>query len=182
MVRRVENVDVFYRRDFWGLICRRYNLLLQVGKKQFTIPPRMTVVEFRQRVAESESRPVAFGRVGDRVYWRYAGRWFIDNEGLNDQAVRALLVTRDQRRGDQINRAMTMAAAPAQRSKPVRGAIAPDIRQLVWQRDGGRCVTCGGTAELQFDHVIPLSMGGGSTEHNLQVLCGPCNRRKAASV
>jgi len=25
-------------------------------------------------------------------------------------------------------------------------------------------------------------LGGGSTEDNLQILCGPCNRRKGASV
>lgn len=63
-----------------------------------------------------------------------------------------------------------------------RGQIPDDVKQLVWHRDGGRCRGCGSAGELQYDHVIPVSMGGGSTEDNLQILCGPCNRRKGASV
>jgi 5-methylcytosine-specific restriction endonuclease McrA len=69
-------------------------------------------------------------------------------------------------------------------SRPVgaRGHIPDDVKHLVWTRDQGRCRNCGATAELQFDHVIPVAMGGGSGPENLQVLCGPCNRRKGASV
>ncbi len=36
--------------------------------------------------------------------------------------------------------------------------------------------------ELQFDHLIPLAFGGATTEQNLQILCGPCDRRKGASI
>lgn len=56
------------------------------------------------------------------------------------------------------------------------------IRQVVWRRDGGRCNQCGGTDELQFDHVIPFSRGGADTVENLQLLCGPCNRKKGAET
>jgi 5-methylcytosine-specific restriction endonuclease McrA len=37
-------------------------------------------------------------------------------------------------------------------------------------------------SEFQYDHIIPVSVRGGSTEDNLQILCGPCNRRKGASI
>lgn len=63
-----------------------------------------------------------------------------------------------------------------------RRAIAPDLKQFVWKRDGGRCRQCGHNVELQFDHVIPIAYGGATTAENLQILCGPCNRRKGASV
>ncbi|RSM87100.1 hypothetical protein DMH25_42665 [Streptomyces sp. WAC 01325] len=35
---------------------------------------------------------------------------------------------------------------------------------------------------MQFDHVIPVAMGGSSGADNLQVLCGPCNRSKGAGL
>ncbi|WP_082764056.1 HNH endonuclease signature motif containing protein [Frondihabitans sp. PAMC 28766] len=57
-----------------------------------------------------------------------------------------------------------------------------DVRQLVWKRDGGKCRSCGSNTELQLDHIIPVAYGGATTVDNLQVLCGPCNRRKGASV
>ena len=40
----------------------------------------------------------------------------------------------------------------------------------------------GGTFDLQYDHVIPLALGGASTTDNLQLLCGQCNRQKSADI
>jgi len=57
-----------------------------------------------------------------------------------------------------------------------------DTRLLVWQRDGGRCRSCGSHTDLHFDHVIPRSWGGSSMAENVQVLCRPCNLRKGASL
>jgi 5-methylcytosine-specific restriction endonuclease McrA len=63
-----------------------------------------------------------------------------------------------------------------------RDVIPDDVKQMVWLRDGGRCRQCGAQAELQFDHIIPVAMGGSSNPENLQILCGPCNRRKSAGL
>lgn len=63
-----------------------------------------------------------------------------------------------------------------------RDVIPDDVKQLVWLRDGGRCRHCGAQAELQFDHVIPVTMGGSSNPENPQILCGSCNRRKSAGL
>ena len=46
-------------------------------------------------------------------------------------------------------------------------------------RDGGRCVKCGSTEDLEIDHVIPWSQGGGNGPEDLQILCRSCNRRKS---
>jgi len=58
--------------------------------------------------------------------------------------------------------------------------IPQDVKIAVSARDGGRCRQCGSTQKLHFDHIIPVSKGGANTIANLQLLCGPCNRSKAA--
>jgi hypothetical protein len=182
VLRRVENVQVFYKRDLWGLMTGKYKILLEVGRKQHLSARRVTVAQFRAMEAGSSQGPVRYMTVGERTFWRYADRWHTDNEGLTQEAVHALLITRAMRQDARVNRAMTVAAMGQAPVPAQRGAIPADVKQLVWNRDGGACRTCGSNVELQFDHIIPVSVGGGSTEDNLQVLCGPCNRRKGASV
>ncbi|WP_416405027.1 HNH endonuclease [Arthrobacter sp. LFS091] len=48
------------------------------------------------------------------------------------------------------------------------------------RRDGGSRRACGSWSELQFDHIIPLAMGGSNNVEILQILCGPCKRSKSA--
>ena len=60
--------------------------------------------------------------------------------------------------------------------------IPADIRSEVWYRDGGRCVMCGATEYLEFDHVIPRSKGGATSADNLQILCRKCNSEKSDSI
>jgi hypothetical protein len=57
--------------------------------------------------------------------------------------------------------------------------ISDPVKQEVFERDGGQCVKCGSTRDLQYDHVIPYSRGGSNTAANMQLLCGDCNRAKS---
>jgi len=53
------------------------------------------------------------------------------------------------------------------------------VKLEVWKRDQGRCVKCGATDNLHFDHDIPYSMGGSSlTVANIQLLCARHNLAK----
>ena len=58
----------------------------------------------------------------------------------------------------------------------------PMCAHEVWRRDGGRCVSCGSAENLEFDHIIPVAMGGASTTRNLQLLCGSCNGAKGGEL
>jgi 5-methylcytosine-specific restriction endonuclease McrA len=52
-------------------------------------------------------------------------------------------------------------------------AVPSWVKKEVWHRDGGRCAICGADQDLHFDHVIPYSKGGSSTDpRNIQLLCG----------
>ncbi|UYP44981.1 hypothetical protein NEF87_001266 [Candidatus Lokiarchaeum ossiferum] len=53
------------------------------------------------------------------------------------------------------------------------------VRLCVWKRDQGRCVVCGASENIEYDHIIPYSRGGTSTVDNIQILCLACNRRKS---
>jgi len=68
------------------------------------------------------------------------------------------------------------------KSETGREHIPERIRNEVWRRDGGKCVECGSTFNLEYDHVIPIAKGGSNTARNLRILCEPCNRRKSARI
>ncbi|WP_246023523.1 TerD family protein [Nocardia yunnanensis] len=75
--------------------------------------------------------------------------------------------------------AKRLALAPGRRDTRT---IPPDVKAIVWQRDGGKCVECGDSHYLEFDHIIPISRGGATSPANLQILCRGCNRTKSAHI
>jgi 5-methylcytosine-specific restriction endonuclease McrA len=93
-----------------------------------------------------------------------------------------LILAEDERsrRQNLIDRARARTQTMA--SPHSRQAIPDDVKIFVWKRDGGRCVRCGTNADLEFDHIIPVVMGGSSTARNLQLLCAACNRAKGGHL
>lgn len=66
-------------------------------------------------------------------------------------------------------------------ARPAKVRIPRALAKRVFERDGYRCVTCGGHHDLTCDHVVPESRGGETTFENLQTMCRPCNCRKGVS-
>lgn len=64
----------------------------------------------------------------------------------------------------------------------VRVAIPEAVKLLVFTRDEGKCVRCGSRENLHFDHIIPVSKGGGNSESNVQLLCDYCNLQKSDKI
>ncbi len=70
-------------------------------------------------------------------------------------------------------------AVPVRRGQPHRRIIPTAVKVEVWNRDKGKCVQCGSTDELHFDHVLPYAKGGTSlTAENVQLLCARHNLKK----
>jgi len=61
--------------------------------------------------------------------------------------------------------------------------IPTNVKREVWERDGGRCRSCGSDKNLHFDHIIPFSKGGTSKDaSNIQILCAKCNLSKSNQI
>jgi hypothetical protein len=75
-----------------------------------------------------------------------------------------------------------LVAATSESKAPSRQQIPDDVKLAVWTRDGQACVVCQSTQELQFDHIIPFTSGGGNTVENIQLLCRLCNLKKSDKI
>lgn len=58
-----------------------------------------------------------------------------------------------------------------------------EVKKEVWKRDKGRCVICGETKNLHFDHDLPFSKGGTSLSvKNVRLLCMKHNLQKSGRI
>ncbi len=61
--------------------------------------------------------------------------------------------------------------------------IPTQVKKDVWKRDQGKCVLCGESRNLHFDHDLPFSRGGTSLlVNNVRLLCVKCNLRKSDKI
>jgi hypothetical protein len=142
--------------------------------------PLLTVhgSRWRRWSAEQQDRPLPLVDEDERTLWWYADRLWWARTDLDDEDVAALVGQRDAREARRLEHAHALRAAGGAAVHGRRTAIPADVKRAVWQRDGARCVECGGAELLEYDHVIPVALGGATTLANLQLLCGPCNRAK----
>jgi 5-methylcytosine-specific restriction endonuclease McrA len=113
-------------------------------------------------------------------HYLYKGVWYRDTNRLSEEDGTNLLLDYERKLERKLARLRTQSTSEGQDT--TREPIPPDTQVFVWNRDGGRCVRCGSQANLEFDHIIPLSKGGSNTARNLQLLCQDCNRTKAGNV
>lgn len=146
------------------------------------------VVKLNQRVYQEKLQlqqiePMLVVKTETRAYWQFRDSIYADTDNLTEEEVRALLISRRLAQERRLDRARQLVDLETRaRTRTSRQAIPDDLKILIWTRDEGACRRCGATTDLQFDHVIPVALGGATNEANLQILCGMCNRLKGARI
>jgi len=160
-----------------SLVGRHYRLV--VGAE--AIGPSISRRSWRRLDDLQATIAVAVGELGERRYWLYRDRIWWERDDLGPADVEALADERLEGKRRRLDRAHGLRSGRTA-TAPSRPGIPREVRIAVFERDGGRCVECGSRALLQFDHVIPVAMGGSSAASNLQLLCDNCNREKGATL
>jgi hypothetical protein len=121
----------------------------------------------------------------DGDYWAFKDHIYVirsDQVGLYSHEELKLSVfeafDRERRSFERIRNKMAGSAGGA-RSRP---RIPEQIRVEIWRRDGGKCARCGSRENLEYDHIVPISQGGGNTVRNIELLCQQCNRSKGSDI
>jgi hypothetical protein len=175
-----EDRNARFFTDRGGILLRRRHWFIATGTPPLPVEPAHHAL----LVARQEEDPQFVAAFGDRTYWWYRSvvHW-TNRDELSSADVKALLFARERLRERELDHAhAVMAAAAAPASARPREPIPREVKLAVFQRDEGRCRECGSDFDLQYDHVIPLSMRGGSSVENLQLLCGRCNQRKGGRL
>lgn len=151
-------------KDVYGKAQPR-EVLDEVEQAQLTVP---------QQIATGKGK----------AYWWYQDKVYVtDDLELTPEDVDALVNEKANARRLKLQKAHALKAMTENLdNRGERQPIPQDVKVLVWQRDSGRCVQCDSNENLEYDHIIPLAMGGSNTDRNLQLLCGDCNRRKGATL
>lgn len=89
---------------------------------------------------------------------------------------------------DQLEKRKLGAASKPREPRPSLGkrTIPAHVRRAVWKRDGGWCTFVGDDGHrcdtrtlLEFDHVVPVALGGDATAEQIRLLCRTHNQHEA---
>ncbi|HEX3692639.1 MAG TPA: HNH endonuclease signature motif containing protein [Solirubrobacteraceae bacterium] len=152
---------------------------VRTGRKVVELRWSKAQVSDAQRAQATE--PVLISRDGRHTLWQFLDGFWWDDDGLDAGDVKALVLQRKRRLEQQLQSARSLMRAE-ENGRPTRAPVAEELRRAVFERDGGCCVECGERFDLQYDHILPVALGGATTFENLQLLCGRCNRRKSDSI
>jgi len=120
--------------------------------------------------------------LGDTMCWLYKGNIY-EFDGVNTKdEIKYLLFEEFDKERKRFERLKKKYEEGGIAQTPVRQRIPEVVRIEVWRRDGGKCAICGSRENLEYDHIIPVSKGGGNTARNIELLCEKHNRSKGAKI
>lgn len=170
------------------LIKLPWTLSRMLSGRRYAVQSGRKIMELRWSKADmgaaqqaQETDPVEMLRDGKRSLWQFLGDFYWDDDGLDAEDVKALVLQRKRRLEQKLQSARSLMRAE-ENGRSTRVAPTTELRRAVFERDGGHCVECGGSFNLQYDHILPVAHGGATTLENLQLLCAECNRSKSDSI
>lgn len=173
-----ENIIILFNPVLTDILSKYKGQLWNHGGKYYKYKAIAFIT--KPRLDLSETNPQLLGKdpqIKAKQFWIYKDKIYWENDGLDAESVKALADSRESKK----QRKVEFLKGPDKKQKS-RRYIENDVKVAVWRRDNARCVKCGSNEDLEFDHIIPVSMGGSSTERNLQLLCERCNREKGADL
>ena len=174
-LRRDVNASVV--ADSWRFLWRRDRRYWFQGTG---CPPHCLSAEQYERMLEAQERgPVLVATSVDRQYWWWNEEFYWDNGRYSAEDVRAVVLKSQRQNRQRVEQAHVALVAGGDPTRHRRDAIPEEVRRFVFRRDGGTCRNCGSGELIQFDHIIPVALGGSSEPENLQLLCATCNREKS---
>ena len=185
---RLREILSCMKREDWyrislGVVKGKYGDVVLVGCCVYMRPSVFEKAQVFQR-----EEPLYLGTTSlskeeqRRNFWWHRDKFWVSTMYSEEEA-RLLLWEKGRREEKKLERLVkAKAAAKEVREEAGRERIPEEVRLLVWDRDGGRCVKCGSAEDLEYDHIIPVSKGGSSTEKNVQLLCAKCNQEKGDRI
>src|SRR5262245_41344076 len=128
MLRRAENVSLSFAPSMFSGMGR---ITVNVGRQSYRLPAKIHKDQWAQAWQAQRSYPVYVLTVGERSLWHFQDRFHWDSDGLNADEVYALLVTRQQRERQRIDRAQAIVSYGALPRQVSRTSIPDDLKQLV---------------------------------------------------
>jgi 5-methylcytosine-specific restriction endonuclease McrA len=115
-------------------------------------------------------------------WWWFQDRFWWADERLDAQEVATMVLKQDRalrHRHETYER--RRATLTGETGAPAEDPVDEEVRSEVWVRDRGRCVDCGSRANMVFDLILPVSLGGTTTAPNFQLRCRGCQARRRAN-
>jgi len=127
-------------------------------------------------------RPTELVKVYEKIrqgIWTYNGIFLLVDAWTEKSNGRNVFKFKLRLAGDQSRQELSQGDFNLEHTR----LIPAEVKREVWKRDKGRCVICGSTENLHFDHIIPFSKGGSSlTAENIQLLCAKHNLQKSNRI
>jgi hypothetical protein len=180
-----EDTNATFFTDNGGFLFRRRLFFMGTACP----PVRLDPAWHGRARQEQTQQPVPVTQWESRRFWWFNGAFYWENQGLNGPDLHALVRQRQRNAERKMEHARSLlnveqngGSVDTASGGRVRRPIPREVKRIVFERDGGRCVECDSDFDLQYDHVIPHSMGGAESVANLQLLCSPCNQSKGARL